>query len=141
LAIVLDTWALLAHLRSEPAAELVREQWIESGAAMCSVNLGEALYMEMRARGASDAGETIEDVRRELVVVDPDWELVVAAAKVKARGGLSYADAFCVATAQRLGGPLWTGDPEIVARAGQLPCEVRDLRPASARGHGDPRWP
>jgi predicted nucleic acid-binding protein len=131
LPIILDTWALLAHLRDEPAAEFVREQWIESGAAMCSVNLGEALYMEMRARGASPAGETIEEVRRELVVIDPDWELVVAAARTKARGGLSYADAFCVATAQRLDGPLWTGDPEIVERAGQLPCEVRDLRPAS----------
>lgn len=132
MTIVLDTWALLAHLRDEPAAELVREQWIESDAAMCSVNLGEALYMEMRARGVSHAGETIEGVRRELVVIDPDWELVVAAAQVKARGGLSYADAFCVATAQRLDGPLWTGDPEIIGRADELGCAVRDLRPSSS---------
>jgi len=128
LAIVLDTWALLAHLRDEPAAELVREQWIESGAAMSSVNLGEALYMEMRARGASNAGEMIEKVRRELDVIDPDWELVVAAARTKARGGLSYADAFCVATADRLDAVLWTGDPEIIGLAEKLPCEVRDLR-------------
>lgn len=131
MAIVLDTWALLAHLRDEPAGEWVREQWIESGAAMCSVNLGEALYMEIRARGASDAGETIEKVRRELDVVDPDWDLVVAAASSKARGGLSYADAFCVATAQRLGVPLWTGDPEIIGCADELGCEVRDLRPSN----------
>lgn len=132
MTIVLDTWALLAHLRDEPAAELVREQWIESDAAMCSVNLGEALYMEMRARGVSHAGKTIEEVRRELVVIDPDWELVVTAAKVKARGGLSYADAFCVATAQRLDGALWTGDPEIIGRADELGCAVRDLRPSSS---------
>jgi len=63
-------------------------------------------------------------------VLDPDWDLVVVAAKVKASGGLSYADAFCVATADRLDAVLWTGDPEIIALAGKLPCEVRDLRPA-----------
>jgi len=97
---------------------------------MCSVNLGEALYMEMRVRGSGQAGETIENARRELTVLDPDWDLVVTAAKVKASGGLSYADAFCVATADRLNAVLWTGDPEIVALAEKLPCEVHDLRPA-----------
>ncbi len=40
-------------------------------------------------------------------------DLVTAAAELKARGGLSYADAFCLATAKRLKAPLWTGDPEI----------------------------
>jgi predicted nucleic acid-binding protein len=127
---VLDTWGLMAHLRDEPAAKLVRDGWIGEGAAMCSVNLGEALYMEIRARGADDAGSTIEDARRELTVIDPDWELVVSAATVKAQGGLSYADAFAIATAERLQVALWTGDPEIVDRAEKLPCEVRDLRTA-----------
>lgn len=128
MAIVLDTWALLAHLRDEPNAERVRQAWLDGGAAMCSVNLGEALYMEMRARGTEEAGKTIEDTRRELTVIDPDWKLVTAAAKVKARGGLSFADAFCIATAERLDDPLWTGDPEIVDRADDLPCDVLDLR-------------
>jgi predicted nucleic acid-binding protein len=43
-------------------------------------------------------------------------------------GGLAYADAFCIATAQRLNAALWTGDPEIVVRAAELPCQVTDLR-------------
>jgi predicted nucleic acid-binding protein len=128
LAIVLDTWALLAHLRDEKAAESVRKEWIERGAAMCSINLGEALYLEMRVRGPGNADNTIEDVRRELDVIHPDWELVAAAAEVKAGGGLSFADAFCIATAKRLDSPLWTGDPEIIDRAGNLACEVKDLR-------------
>ena len=103
---------------------------------MCSVNLGEALYMEIRVRGLAQAGETIESARRELTILDPDWDLVVAAAKVKASGGLSYADAFCVATAERLNAVLWTGDPEIVGLAQKLPCEVHDLRPARlSRSH------
>lgn len=134
MAIVLDTWALLAHLRDEPAADRVREEWIESGAAMCSVNLGEALYLELRARGAAWAGDTIEAARRELVVIEPDWGLVRAAAAVKARGRLSYADAFCVATAERLKAPLWTGDPEIVEQARDLDFGVVDLR----EGGGSP---
>jgi predicted nucleic acid-binding protein len=122
---------LLAHLQDEPAAELVRKEWLEEGAAMCSVNLGEALYLEMRARGTQDAGSTIENARRELIVIDPDWALVTAAAQIKAGGGLSYADAFCIATAERLDAPLWTGDPEIIERAGSLSCEVMDLRSSS----------
>jgi predicted nucleic acid-binding protein len=95
---------------------------------MCSVNLGEALYLEIRARGTEKAGGTIEDVRRELTVIDPDWDLVTCAAEVKAHGGLSYADAFCIATAERLDAPLLTGDPEIVDRAEQLSGGVVDLR-------------
>jgi len=55
-----------------------------------------------------------------------DWPLVRAAAFVKARHRLSYADAFCVATAQRMRAPLWTGDPEILALGDEL--EVVDLR-------------
>lgn len=128
--IVLDTWALIAHLRDEAPAARIRNEWLDSGAAMCSVNLGEALYMEMRVRGLAQAGETIESARRELTVLDPDWELVVATAKVKAEGGLSYADAFCVATANRLHAELWTGDPEIIELAAKLRLEVCDLRPS-----------
>lgn len=95
---------------------------------MCSVNLGEALYLELRARGTEDAGSTIENARRELTVIDPDWELVTSAARIKAGGGLSYADAFCIATAERLDASLWTGDPEIIERADSLSCKVMDLR-------------
>jgi hypothetical protein len=50
-------------------------------------------------------------------VIDPDWALVAEAARVKAGGGVSYAGAFCIATALRVEAPLWTGDPEIVERA------------------------
>jgi predicted nucleic acid-binding protein len=128
LTVVLDTWALLAHLRDEPAAEQVRKEWVGKGAVMCSVNLGEALYLEMRARGVTGAGNTIEDVRRELKIIDPDWDLVKAAAEVKASGGLSFADAFCIATAKWLDALLLTGDPEIIDLADELDCEVADLR-------------
>ena len=56
----------------------------------------------------------------------PDWPLVVAAARLKAAGGISYADAFCVASAERHQVPLYTGDPEILAL--QIPVQRIDLR-------------
>lgn len=100
-------------------------------AAACSVNLGEVLYMQIRNAGPTAAQDAVAALRQNMNALDPDWDLVVAAAKIKAKGGLSYADAFCVATAERLKAVLWTGDPEIIDLAEQLPCEVRDLRPAS----------
>jgi predicted nucleic acid-binding protein len=126
--VVLDSWALLAYLKDEPAAKRIETAWLKEGATIGSVNLGEVLYIQMREGGEEFAVETIEKVRRRLDVLDPDWPLISAAAKIKAGGGLSYADAFCIATAVRLDAPLWTGDPEIVVRAGECSCEVVDLR-------------
>lgn len=125
---MLDSWALLAVLKREAAAERVRTAWADEGATMSSINLGEALYAETRRVGPSRSAEAIRAARRQMTVVDPDWDLVSVAASFKARGGLSYADAFCVATAQRLDAPVLTGDPEIVALNGEI--EVVDLRAA-----------
>jgi predicted nucleic acid-binding protein len=126
--VVLDSWALLAYLKDEPAAGRIESEWIESGAAISSINLGEVLYIRMRATGEDSARADVETIRRRLNVVEPDWSLVTAAATIKSRGGLSYADAFCVATALHLNTPLWTGDPEIVEQATEHSCEVVDLR-------------
>jgi PIN domain nuclease of toxin-antitoxin system len=126
--VVLDSWALLAVLKREPAAPRVNAVWKDTGVAMCSVNLGEALYAEIRRVGIDRSQAAIGAARADMTVVDPDWQLVADAATLKARGGLSYADAFCVATARRLDLPLWTGDPEIVALSDEV--EVVDLRVA-----------
>lgn len=130
--LVLDSWALLAFLKDEPAAGQIEEAWLSEGAAISSVNLGEALYMRIRERGEKAAAADIEIVRKRSTVINPDWDLIRSAARIKAGGGLSYADAFCVATALRLKAPLWTGDPEILELAASLRCEVVDLRGAGA---------
>ena len=119
---------MLAYLKDEPAATRIETQWLSQPPAISSINLGETLYMRIRERGEKAAAADIATIRRNSVIIDPDWELVSAAAQIKAVGGLSYADAFCAATAARLGAPLWTGDPEIIDRAEQLPCRVVDLR-------------
>lgn len=124
--IVLDAWALIAFFNDSAAAPRVEAVLEEGGGAVCSINLGEVLYRQTRAGGIGKAREGVEALRRNLDVVDPDWPLVEAAAGLKARGGLSFADAFCVATATRLDAPIWTGDPEIIELPGDH--EVVDLR-------------
>lgn len=126
--VLLDSWALLAYLKGEPAAGMVRDMWLSEGAAISSINLGEVLYLRIRERGEKAANADIERIRQRSEVLTPDWELVRSAASIKAGGGLSYADAFCVATARHLDSPLLTGDPEIAERADELGCAVVDLR-------------
>lgn len=85
---------------------------------MCSVNVGEVLYVLTRTHGEDVAATAVDGVRQVVRVVDADWSLVRSAAQVKARGGLSYADAFCIATAQSLDAAVATGDPEILGAGG-----------------------
>lgn len=126
--VVFDSWTLLAYLEGEPAAGRIESAWLEEGAAISSINLGEVLYVRIRQDGVESASADIDQVRGLLEVIDPDWPLISTAASVKAGGGLSFADAFCIATALRVEGPLWTGDPEIIERRGEFSCEVVDLR-------------
>ena len=124
---VLDAWALIAFFDNSPGSGARVEALLEAGEGVaCSINLGEVLYRQTRLAGARAARERVDALRGSLDVVDPDWQLVEAAAAIKAPGGLSYADAFCVATATRLDVPLWTGDPEIIELPGDH--EVVDLR-------------
>jgi predicted nucleic acid-binding protein len=79
------------------------------------INLGEVFYIEARVAGEAAAAAAVERVRDNVRAEDVDAELVLGAARVKARHALSYADAFAVALAERFRLPLMTGDPEIAA--------------------------
>jgi len=124
---VLDSWAVLAWLRDEPAGRRVLRLMEAEEQVMSSVNLGEVLYWTVRDRGEDRASAIVETIRGTLSVDTPDWPTVTVAARFKARGGLSYADAFCVATAQRHGLPVFTGDPEIL-RLDDAGIEIVDVR-------------
>ncbi len=124
--IVLDAWAVLAVLNDEPPAARVERAIDEDVGVISQINLGEVLYRAIPRRGERRAMDAVRAVGRRLRVEDVDGPLVISAARLKAAHRLSYADAFCVATAQRHSAALYTGDPEIVA----LPelVEVVDLR-------------
>lgn len=123
---MLDAWALIALLRSEPAATAVRSA-IEAGALASWINLGEVLYIEARHVGTERATAAVAALAENLEAETPDGTLVLAAATVKATERVSYADAFAIATAERSGHPLLTGDPEIVATS-RPALTVVDLR-------------
>ena len=126
---VLDAWAIVALLKAEPVAARVRTIIEEHESHACSVNLGEAYYSLIRSHGRRVALERVERVRELVTVHDPAWAVTRDAAEIKAHGRLSYADAFCVATARWCKAPLYTGDPEIVALDGD-DLAVVDLRDA-----------
>jgi uncharacterized protein with PIN domain len=128
MTVALDGWAVMAMLNGEPAAPRVREA-IERGAVMSWINLGEVHYLTVRRRGEALARRAVEALQRRVRVEVPDVAIVMAAAEVKARGRMSYADAFCVATARRHAAVVLTGDPEIVALDGDG-LDVVDLRSA-----------
>jgi len=123
---VLDAWPVSALLNDEPAASRVAALLRDPDTGMSSVNLGEVYYGMIRRHGRTTARELVHGIRQLVRVEDPDWELVRAAAEIKARGRLSYPDAFCVATAMRHSAPLYTGDPEIIRLGADI--EVIDLR-------------
>ncbi|HEV2770307.1 MAG TPA: type II toxin-antitoxin system VapC family toxin [Solirubrobacteraceae bacterium] len=126
MSVVLDAWAIVALLKGERAGPRVRTVMADEDAVMSSINLGEAYYILARDFEESRVHDTVHELRRQVRVLDPDFELVLCAAGIKARRPVSYADAFCVATGMRHGAGVWTGDPEIIALADLV--EVVDLR-------------
>ncbi|HEV7774483.1 MAG TPA: type II toxin-antitoxin system VapC family toxin [Conexibacter sp.] len=125
--VILDAWAVAALLNDEPAAGRVTTLLERNECWMSSINLGEAYYTSMRARGERLTAERIGVLQQVVRLDHPDWPLVRDAATIKARGGLSYADAVCVATARRHTAPLYTGDEEII-QLEDPGVEVVDLR-------------
>ena len=90
------------------------------------INLGEVMYITERERGLVAARRTlgaIDELPIELVTVSR--ATVLAAAHIKARFAISYADAFAAAAAHDCGGVVITGDPEFrpLAAAGLVAVE------------------
>ncbi len=109
----------MAFFNGEPAAPRVRDRFaqaMESGVllALCVVNWGEVVYQFERSGGTAAAVSVIRDIDNLPVEVVPvDRSLTCLAASFKARGGLSYADAFAAALARERNAGLLTGDPEL----------------------------
>jgi predicted nucleic acid-binding protein len=127
---VLDAWAILALLQGEePAASRIRELMRDSEDRhaelyLSLMNLGEVYYCVGRARGESQARETLEDVRRlPLTFIPVTEEAVLAAAGLKMRYAISYADAFAAAATEAKDAILVSGDPEFAHLAGRVPLE------------------
>jgi predicted nucleic acid-binding protein len=116
--LVLDSFALVSLFHREPGWQVVQralydQEKAQSRAFLNWINWGEFFYIVKRRVGfakTTDALRLLEQLPIDLFPVDQP--LVQAAAETKSEHALSYADAFCVATAQRLNATILTGDPE-----------------------------
>jgi uncharacterized protein len=116
--LVLDSFALVSLYHREPGWQIVQralydQEKTRSRAFLSWINWGEFFYIVKRRVGPAktmDALRLLEQLPIDLFPVDQ--RLVQAAAEIKSEHALSYADAFCVATAQRLDATVLTGDPE-----------------------------
>jgi predicted nucleic acid-binding protein len=115
---VFDSWALMAFIEDEPAADAVQEliadaQDIDSGLLVTAINLGEVWYSLARVSSEINADRAIKEILGlGFAIVEIDWGLANHAAKLKAKHKLAYADCFAAALAQQRKIEIVTGDPE-----------------------------
>ncbi len=117
-ATVLDSFALIAYFRGEPAGVQVKELLQKANKAdkllhMTEVNYAEVQYMILRKDGAEAWAEAAKILIALPIEFHPaDRLLADLAAHFKTRYSLSLADAFAAALAKRLRADLVTGDTE-----------------------------
>ena len=125
--VVFDAYAILAWVWGEPGAgfvaQLLRE--IEAGnlwGGVCTINLGEVYYRTCREDGQQAAESDLAMLQKlPWEVISASHDLVWAAARLKGRFPISYADAFALACAEQHGADLVTDDPELQAAEHGVP--------------------
>lgn len=115
---ILDSFALLAYFQDEPGADKVEEILLDAKenkaeALLCTINLGEIYYVTSRLRGERTAKEIMLTLAQlPISEVEAQRDLVLEAARLKARVPVAYADCFAAALAIQQKGMVVTGDPE-----------------------------
>ena len=118
-AYTLDSFALLAYLEGETGVQRVKELMNRAQSGKCLlylslINLGEVIYITEREQSLILAQRVLAAIDQlPLQIVPVSRATVLAAAHIKARYAISYADAFAVVTAQENECVLLTGDPEL----------------------------
>jgi predicted nucleic acid-binding protein len=130
----LDSWAVLAWLDGdEPAAKAVQAVVDRERPAMSWMNLVEVHYRTARDHGRQEADRVLVELRPQISEDLPGISAMRVVARLKAENPIALADCFAIALANEERAVLLTGDPEIIDRAVQLPCEVEDLRGSASR--------
>src|ERR1700738_511468 len=118
-AIVLDSWAVIAYLEGEAAAEKVADHIADAHENeiplfMSVVNAGEVWYIITRETSVSDADRSITEMRHlGIEFVDADWTIAHEAGGFKSKHKMSFADCFAAALAKHKKGVLLTGEAEL----------------------------
>ena len=125
---VLDSWALLALLKGEPAAGKVEILLNKASAKsirllLSVINWGEVYYIIARAGSLQTAEAVMQKIAVlpvEIVPVGDDLLIARQAAIYKATKNMSYADCFAAALAKTRRAQLVTGDSEFESVKGEI---------------------
>jgi ribonuclease VapC len=116
---VFDSYALIGYLENEPFSEqiqhvLTQAKNRDSRLYIHAIHIGEVYYITLREQGRSLANLAYSRIKAlPIKTIDRiDEELLLAAAGLKAKYPISYADSFAAALAMIKNCPLLTGDPE-----------------------------
>ena len=126
---VLDSFALLAYFEDEAGAERVQHilAQVEKGRAslaMSLINWGEVLYALQRSRGETGRNAAVSVIDQlPISLIAPDRAQTMAAAGLKARHPIAYADCFAAALAISRKARLLTGDPEFRRLEKEIPID------------------
>jgi predicted nucleic acid-binding protein len=125
-AIVLDSWAVIAYLEGEAAAEKVADHIADAHEDdtplfMSVVNAGEVWYIIAREASISDADRSITALRQlGIDFIDADWDLAREAGGFKSKHKMSFADCFAAGLAKHKKAVLLTGDSEFQQVEGEI---------------------
>ena len=122
---LLDTSALFCLKGNEPGAgeveRVLRDAGPKERVSISFISLMEFFYIVQQEQGEEEAQKSYLQLKQlPLQVVESDEALGLAAARFKARGKISVADAWIAATAQRLQATLIHKDPEFEAFQDEL---------------------
>lgn len=117
-SIVLDSFALIAYLRAEPAGAKVAAYLQNANTGkirlfLSHINLAEVYYKTIREQGRDKGREVIAILRAlPIEIVSLSDELTLQAAEIKATHPMSFADCFATTLALEKHAAILTGDPE-----------------------------
>ena len=115
---ILDSFAVVAFFQDEKGAEIVEDLFEKAKRGevklfLPMVNLGEVMHTFIQDYGEKETIKLIKNIKNLPITITPiDETLVWEAAKIKAQGGISYADSFVIAAALVHKASIVTGDRE-----------------------------
>ncbi|MFQ5560700.1 MAG: type II toxin-antitoxin system VapC family toxin [Nitrospinota bacterium] len=139
--VVLDSYAVLAYFYEEQGSDSLKNllnlaKQNKANVYFNEINLGEAYYRVWKDSGEVAGKEALQlCLGLPIEVVSVDREFIIKAAEIKAQNKVSYADAFCVATAKREKCPVVTGDPEFASVRDLEIIWIKDLKVVVQSNH------
>ena len=105
---------MIAYLQKEPGGLVVAGKLIDPNVDCYAhaINILEVYYGTVRKSSVVDAEQAIARLEADGVIIrrDMDDAFLFAVGKLKAGGGISIPDCFCIVLAQTLGGEAVTSD-------------------------------